>query len=705
MNMLSKTILVIGFAVLLLGASGSAFSKENMVAYAAGTVYIRADGLVEGTDKITNENNVTYTFTDDINDSIVVERSDILIDGDGHVLNGSWSLTYGFNLTSVNNVTIQNVNIVKFGYAMWLEGVSQCTISNNNATDNEGGIWLVSSTYNTISGNNVTGSVEAVALDSSSGNNITDNNLENSYDYGVYVRNNSANNTVSGNNIKGTINGAGIYLNGSPNNVISGNNIKDSPNEHICLLYSSNNNSISGNTLTNSTADVGVYVYACSLNSFWGNNITGNANAGIAFDVTGDSTISENNISENLKGVYLWYCSNITVSGNDIAANNASGIVLDNSGNNIINGNNIAANNLWGINPANSNNNTISSNNIRNNNVGINSASSDFNIVSANDIIDNEYSGIYLESSSNNTFYHNNLINNTNQVIVELDCANDWDKGYPSGGNYWSEYTDVDNNSGPDQNITGVPDGIWDHSYIIDENNTDHYPLKFPYEAQSPAITIPSPENKTYAVNASIPLTFTIDEFAPWIGYSLDGQTNVTITGNTTLPTLSDGWHYVILYANDTFGNMGSATVYFAVDTTKPDIADVIQDPLTNILPDTVVKINVTVTDATSEIAQVLLNCTFTNGTDTWQATFGMTHLTGDVWNATIPPQSYGTNVTYVIIAEDGAGNIVTTLQIYGYEYEYQVIPELLLQTILLAFMMTAMPIIVFAKKKKTVPT
>jgi len=39
---------------------------------ASETIYIRANGLVEGTDKISNKNNVTYTFTDDINDSIVV---------------------------------------------------------------------------------------------------------------------------------------------------------------------------------------------------------------------------------------------------------------------------------------------------------------------------------------------------------------------------------------------------------------------------------------------------------------------------------------------------------------------------------------------------------------------------------------------------------------------------------------------------------
>lgn len=645
MKGLFRKVLTIGIMALFLGAIGLAFFKGNMVVYASGTIYIRASGLVEGTDKITNENNVTYTFTDDINDSIVVERSDIIVDGDGYTLNGSWSLVNGFNLTSVSNVTIKNVNIVTFGYAMWLEGAYQCVISNNTCVDNEGGIWLVSSTENTVSGNNITRSVEGVALDSSSGNNITGNNNMDSYNYGVYVRNNSTGNTISGNYIKGTVNGAGVYLSESPDNVISGNDIRDSPNEHICLLSGSNNNIISGNTLTNSTADVGIYVYQCSLNSFFENNITGNAQAGIALDVAGSSTISENSISENLNGVSLWYCSNITVSGNDITANKLFGVFLDNSGNNIVKGNNITdnsliaggsgialslssnnvlsgnniiSNNYWGINPGSSNNNTISGNNIISNNVGINSASSNFNIVSANNIIDNIYCGIYLESSSNNTFHHNNLINNTNQVIVdEPGYANNWDDGYPSGGNYWSEYTDVDDNSGPSQNITGVSDGIWDHPYVIDENNTDYYPLTLPYDGQPPVIT------------------------------------------------------------------------------------NVMQDPLTDILPETVVRINATVTDAMSGVKQVLLNCTFTNSTDTWYEVFSMTQLVGDVWNATILPYPYGTNVTYVIIAEDNAGNNITTEQIYGYKYEYQVVPEFQLPAILFAFMMATMLLIAVVSRKK----
>jgi len=772
MEQLLRKILVVGIVSLLLGAIGLAFFKVNMVAHASGTIYIRANGLVEGTDKITNENNVMYTFTDDINDSIVVERNNIVIDGDEHTLNGSWSILYGFNLTSVSNVTIKNVNIVMFGYAMWLEEASQCVISNNTCTDNEGGIWLVSSTENTVSGNNVTGSVEAVALDSSSDNTITDNNITDSYDYGVYVRNNSTGNTISGNNITATINVAGIYLTGSPNNVISGNNIKDSPNEHICLLYSSNNNTIFGNNLTNSTADVGIYVYQCSLNSFLGNNITNNVASGIRLDSSSDSTVSENNISENLNGVYLWYSSNITVAGNNIVENSQNGIYLEYSDGNAILSNEIYSNPTAGISLYGSRDNTIQKNmnfsgygtmygiilwsyshrnivsenalsshyrgismgysddnrilnntvsnaelfgieiqQVCNNSLIANNVVSDgslygiaiypsdeatrYNVIRDNNVTHNVV-GIYIFGLSGSVIYHNNFVENTNQTAVSNSTLNIWDDGYPSGGNYWSDYMGDDNFKGPNQDIPGS-DFIGDDWYVIDENNTDHYPLMTPYETTPPSIAILSPENTTYAVNASIPLTFTVDEFTSWMGYSLNGQANLTITGNMTLPTLSDGWHHVTVYANDTFGNIGFATVYFTVDTTKPDITNVVQDPLTDILPDTVVKINATITDATSGIEQVALN--YTAGDGTW-IIVEMTNLEGDIWNATIPAFPYGTNVTYVIMAEDNAGNTITTTQL-GYEYEYQVVPEFTLPIILMTLVISTSLIAIISRKKE----
>jgi len=89
------------------------------------------------------------------------------------------------------------------------------------------------------------------------------------------------------------------------------------------------------------------------------------------------------------------------------------------------------------------------------------------------------------------------------------------------------------------------------------------------FDTTPPTIDILSPRNIIYYLLPKeppipIPLTFTVNETTPWIGYSLDGQENVTITGNTTLTDLSYGLHSVTVYANDTAGNMGSSAIYFA---------------------------------------------------------------------------------------------------------------------------------------------
>jgi hypothetical protein len=54
--------------------------------------------------------------------------------------------------------------------------------------------------------------------------------------------------------------------------------------------------------------------------------------------------------------------------------------------------------------------------------------------------------------------------------------VNIWDNAYPSGGNYWSDYSGVDANS----------DGIGDTPYVIDTNNQDPYPLMNPWTPPPP---------------------------------------------------------------------------------------------------------------------------------------------------------------------------------------------------------------------------
>jgi hypothetical protein len=85
-----------------------------------------------------------------------------------------------------------------------------------------------------------------------------------------------------------------------------------------------------------------------------------------------------------------------------------------------------------------------------------------------------------------------------------------------------------------------------------------------------PKVTVLSPYTKTYNTTA-VPLEFTINEKSSRIDYSLDGQNNVTINGNTTLTWLPNGYHNVTVYATDEFGNTGvSKTTYFNVEVPFP---------------------------------------------------------------------------------------------------------------------------------------
>ncbi len=119
------------------------------------------------------------------------------------------------------------------------------------------------------------------------------------------------------------------------------------------------------------------------------------------------------------------------------------------------------------------------------------------NIFEANTARANTQVGFHIGSLPmnppfSNVFFHNNLIDNAIQAGVPLGYANTWDDGYPSGGNYWSDYEGVDADG----------DGIGDTPYVIrsvswefdeekdepflvsgeaDGNNVDRYPLMAPF--------------------------------------------------------------------------------------------------------------------------------------------------------------------------------------------------------------------------------
>jgi hypothetical protein len=96
--------------------------------------------------------------------------------------------------------------------------------------------------------------------------------------------------------------------------------------------------------------------------------------------------------------------------------------------------------------------------------------------------------------------------------------------------------------------------------------------ITFTIDTVAPNVTLLTPEDAVYKESEAI-LNFTVNEPFSELAYCLDGQENVTISGNTTLTGLLNGDHNVTVYAIDEFGNAGvSETVYFSVDVPFPTI-------------------------------------------------------------------------------------------------------------------------------------
>ena len=95
--------------------------------------------------------------------------------------------------------------------------------------------------------------------------------------------------------------------------------------------------------------------------------------------------------------------------------------------------------------------------------------------------------------------------------------------------------------------------------------------IHFTVDTVAPSLWLLSPQNQTYT--NTLQLNFTLNEISSWIGYSLDGQENITVTENINLKEMAYGSHMITVYANDTYGNMAaSETVCFSVPEPFPVI-------------------------------------------------------------------------------------------------------------------------------------
>lgn len=344
---------------------------------------------------------------------------------------------------------------------------------------------------------------------------------------------------------------------------------------------------ISGFTVQNSSRKAGTS-YAGIKILGRGSNITCNhiTKNKIGILVTSQrSRITENIVTKNGHGIALHASSEVTVEVNNLTANTV-GISLAFSYSNMIVGNSVANSSEGGHGihlSSKSFSNTIESNDLVNNFHGMWLVSSFDNLIVENIIANNELLGIELASSSSNAFYHNNIVNNPTPVRIDTGTPNEsiciWDDGYPSGGNYWHGYIDVDEYSGPDQDQLGS-DEIWDKPYVLDKNNRDRYPSVRPHGDISHIISDEGKLTAQAGLDKSVKVGTAVSFDARGSTGNIvtyewdfgDGKTGIGVTCSHTY--YETGTYQAALTVRDVTGNFDTdqLTVTVIADDTSPPV-------------------------------------------------------------------------------------------------------------------------------------
>jgi parallel beta-helix repeat protein len=505
-----------------------------------------------------------------------------------------------------------------------LDNVEYCNVTRNRIMfDNFYGIFLSYSDNNTILRNNVTNSPAAnIYLEYSHFNQISSNQVNDSGLSGIYLMvssNNNIDSNLAFNNVHG------FYLTDSNDNSISYNtasNIQDN-----IRVSSSDSNIIHANTLSNAD-DYGIYLIYTKWTTvtdntmiegglymqgdeldhwvthtidtsntvtgkpvyYWKNQIGGTVPAGAGEVILAncqDVLVTDQECNNGSVGIILGFSSQNNITENDAFSNSRYGISLYQSHSNNITDCNLQ-NNYCGLRLENSNSNHIKRNLALNNTLGIWIQSSNDNNIIHNNVISNTDTGFYIRYSSFNLFYNNNIIDNNNQAYDNRP-DNNWNTTYPTGGNYWSDYSGSDLFSGPSQTDPGS-DQIGDTPYSIPDNGQDNYPLMNPWSPPDPTppqIDLVEPSNGSIIKSNTI-LDFSIsDSDLDVVTYSVDG--NPSQQFDPPYDIITSGWgdeEYVIdIYASDTMGHTTERWFRFTLDSTRPII--VLNNPGNNsIIPD-----------------------------------------------------------------------------------------------------------------------
>jgi parallel beta-helix repeat protein len=200
-------------------------------------IYIRGNGTIEGDTGAIQQNGNVYTFVRDINETIEIQKDNIVIDGNGFSLtkppevetddlltpSGWFPSIY---ISNRSNIIIKNIRFDKCYTGISVEHSSNIIIIQNTIENGNEGIYISSSincsiignklidnlhqgldiegsyfnvAYNTISRNRLYGGAITLSYSNISRNDVTENSFDN-FGIGFYLHGNNSHNRVFENN-------------------------------------------------------------------------------------------------------------------------------------------------------------------------------------------------------------------------------------------------------------------------------------------------------------------------------------------------------------------------------------------------------------------------------------------------------------------------------------------------------------------------
>ncbi|MCD6299036.1 MAG: right-handed parallel beta-helix repeat-containing protein, partial [Thermoplasmata archaeon] len=344
----------------------------------------------------------------------------------------------------------------------------------------------------------------------------------------------------------------------------------------------------------------------------------------------GEVNVSWLTIRNGSIGMLISGSTNVTISNCNIS-NNILGVELNSSSDNNICGNNISGNSDDGLWLLHSNNNTISKNVFIKN--------GDSNVGTG---------GLNIYSSEGNIIYHNNFMDNYIQAYVSGSILpNTWDNGYPSGGNYWSDF-DEPSEGAQDNDSDGIVDSPYNISGV---NNLDMHPLVKPFDLSPPYTTCTlngtAGDNGWYVDNVTVTLSSADNDSAIYhTFYRIDNGSWIIYNGSFVIP--SEGAHTLEYYSVDTVGNTESMkSTVIKIDKSLPSI-DCYLQPETPDGNDGWYTGNVEVTLSADDSASGVASIKYHIDQDTWRDYTGYFLLTVEG------------NHTFTYYASDYAGYEIT---------------------------------------------